>query len=408
MRRRSGSVAQASPAQSPTSPVVGRAGRSPSVSGASRGRAMSISLEQTVPDALGSLMFSPRADKLEENFVIEHQSEVKGAVLVAGAGAGGLSQFYQAEFKGQKVLQKVIRYRNIDDKVLAAFEKEVAVLSTLSHANIVRFIGAKATPPDLFMLLEWMERGPLSGLLLNDLSSEISWQQRVSWAVDVAKGIDYLHSLKPKIIHRDLRCENVLVNSDNVAKLSEFGLSRRKRFAMKASPRNSHEEGAAVSAVAAAAHSSDKGKEDHSPHHDKYAFVSEGGPAFTAPELLKGSAYSEKVDMYNFGVLSWQLMTRQLPHHGVNSIELADAIVTKSLRPKIPDFVPEDMRSLICDSWHQDETARPSSDQIVARLQVIAAAKLEPELPTEDVDSVTSEGSDVKKDHGEKVFNEFL
>jgi tRNA A-37 threonylcarbamoyl transferase component Bud32 len=227
-RRRSTSVAS----QSPTSPVVGRANRSPSVSGP-RVRALSISIDsdkETVPDVLGSLMFSPRADKLEESFVIENQSEVKDAVLLNSA---GLSHFYKAEYKGEKVLQKVIKYRNIDDRVLASFEKEVAVLSTLSHPNIVRFIGAKATPPDLFMVLEWMARGSLSSILLDDLSTEISWEQRLKWGLDVARGIEYLHSLKPKIIHRDLRCDNVMVNEQNVAKVSEFGLSRRKRFAMK-------------------------------------------------------------------------------------------------------------------------------------------------------------------------------
>jgi serine/threonine protein kinase len=218
---------------------------------------LSIDSELTVPDALGSLMFSPRADKLEESFVIEHQADIKNAVLV---NSSGLNQFYVSEFKGEKVLQKVIKYRNIDDRVLASFEKEVAVLSTLSHPNIVRFIGAKATPPDLFMVLEWMARGSLSSLLLNDLSVDILWDQRIKWALDVAHGIEYLHSLKPKIIHRDLRSDNVMVNADNVAKLSEFGLSRRKRFAMKASPRNSIES-------LDEKPKDDKGKEDH--HHDK-------------------------------------------------------------------------------------------------------------------------------------------
>lgn len=117
--------------------------------------------------------------------------------------------------------------------------------------------GAKATPPDLFIITEWMARGSLSSILL-DPSQEISWQQRISWALggsrfvfvlvfrfqlfffplkDIAKGIEYLHALRPKIIHRDLRSDNVMVDANNVAKITEFGLSRRKRFAMRASPR---------------------------------------------------------------------------------------------------------------------------------------------------------------------------
>lgn len=101
-------------------------------------------------------MFSPRADKMEESYVIENAKEVQDGQLINSA---GLSHFYKAKFRGQDVLQKVIKYRNIDDRVLAAFEKEVAVLSTIHHPNIVRFIGAKATPPDIFILLEWMAAG---------------------------------------------------------------------------------------------------------------------------------------------------------------------------------------------------------------------------------------------------------
>ncbi len=211
-----------------------------------------------------------------------------------------------------------------------------------------RLFVCAATPPDLFIITEWMGRGSLSSILL-DLSREISWQQRVSWAqglwltgggaracsawatrsrasvftvtysftraftvfvssffffsldlIDIARGIDYLHGLRPKIIHRDLRCDNVMVDENNVAKITEFGLSRRKRFAMRASPRgNESHPGTPVSPDAAAA---SKGKDDDETRlvqrkeDEKYAFVSEGGPAFTAPELIAGRSYTEKVD----------------------------------------------------------------------------------------------------------------
>ena len=383
-----------------------------------RGRAMSISLEnseQTLPDALGSLMFSPRADKLEESFVIENQNEVQKAQLLNSA---GLSHFFVAEFRGEKVLQKVIKYRNIDDRVLASFEKEVAVLSTLSHPNIVRFIGAKATPPDLFMVLEWMARGSLSSIIL-DLSHEISWEQRIRWARDVARGIEYLHSLKPKIIHRDLRADNVMVNSENVAKVSEFGLSRRKRFALKASPRSSVEVGEVDPLKLS--RSSDKGKEENSNsnnnnnsnnssgHIEKFAFVSEGGPAFTAPELLVGKEYTEKVDSFNFGVLLWQLVTRQIPHRGRPHLEVAEGVAHAQLRPAIPDYVPDEAKSVIQACWAEEEDKRPGLDAIVPLLDEILTAKLDPDLPTEDVETSASEGSSqATSAEGKKEFNEFL
>lgn len=151
----SDSLDTATSPKSPGSPALGRASRGTFT----RERQGSLSLDlpgDGVPDVLGSLMFSPRADKMEENYVIENAKEVQDAHFVNSV---GLSQVFKAKFRDQDVQQKVIKYRHVDDRVLAAFEKEVAVLSTLHHPNIVRFIGAKATPPDLFILLEWMAGG---------------------------------------------------------------------------------------------------------------------------------------------------------------------------------------------------------------------------------------------------------
>ena len=357
---------------------------------------MSLSLdtsEQTLPDVLGALLLSPRADRLEGEFCIEDEAELKNVKLLNSA---GLSHFFVAEYKGRKVLQKVIKYRNIDDKVLASFEKEVAVLSTLSHANIVTFIGAKATPPDLFMLLEWMAQGSLSSILLNDLSLEISWTRRMKWAQDVARGIEYLHLLRPKIIHRDLRSDNVMVNGEGVAKVSEFGLSRRKRFQMKSSPRSSLEVSEThppiVSSSQEKSHekSHEKGKEESAL---SYVFVSEGGPSFTPPELLLSKSYSEKVDSYNFGIMVWQIVARQIPHRGKSSIEIADAVVQHSLRPLIPDYVPDELKSLIQNCWRQEESERLSFEEIVPKLEEISQANFEPDLPTEDIESASQSES---------------
>lgn len=76
----------------------------------------------------------------------------------------------------------------------------------------------------------------------------------------------------------------------------------------------------------------------------------------------------------------------------MSAIEIADAIVKEGLRPAIPDYVPEQVASLIQQCWAEDEEVRPTFDVLVTSLTEISKANLEPELPTEDIESA-SEGS---------------
>lgn len=180
-------------------------------------------------------------------------------------------------------------------------------------------------------------------------------------------------------IHRDLRCDNVMVDEKNVAKITEFGLSRRKRFAMKASPRADDLAKAVIESPPSA-----KGKEEA----ERYASISEGGPAFTAPELIIGKTYSEKVDTYNFGICVWQIITRQIPHRGKRNVEIAEEVVQHNLRPSIPEYVPVQVKTLIAECWETSEEKRPSFDVLVLRLNEISGLNLEPQLPpTERVES---------------------
>jgi hypothetical protein len=168
---------------------------------------------------------------------------------------------------------------------------------------------------------------------------------------------------------------------------------------MKASPKNSKEPVESPRKDAEG-----KGKEEGM----TYSYISEGGPAFTAPELLLGKAYSEKVDAYNFAILMWQIMTRQVPHLGKSPFDIADGVVQNNLRPSIPDFVPEDLKSLITVSWNGDEEKRLNFDLVVQKLAEIQKCNLEPDLPTEDVESMSEDSKSELKQNNTPEFNEFL
>ena len=128
----------------------------------------------------------------------------------------------------------------------------------MRHPNIVQFLGA-CFEPEFCLITEYMDRGSLFSVLHSD--RELKWEVRLQFAIDIAKGLLYLHSRSPPIIHRDIKSLNVLVTKDWKSAISDFGLTRIKDKVM--SNQNTV-----------------------------------GSPAWCAPELLRNDPYSEKADVY--------------------------------------------------------------------------------------------------------------
>lgn len=96
-------------------------------------------------------------------------------------------------------------------------DSQVAVLRNLHHSNVLRFIGVLYKDRRLHLVTEYISGGTLTDLI-HDIDQPIPWEQRVSFAKDIAAGMAYLHSMN--IIHRDLNSHNCLV-SENFAKMGE-------------------------------------------------------------------------------------------------------------------------------------------------------------------------------------------
>ncbi len=86
---------------------------------------------------------------------------------------------------------------------------------------------------------------------------------------------------------------------------------------------------------------------------------------------------------FNYGVLVWQLVTRQVPHRGKKPVEIAEAVLHAGLRPAIPDYVPEEARTLIEACWATEEDKRPGFETLVGQVQRIAQLNLDPEVRKE-------------------------
>jgi hypothetical protein len=202
------------------------------------------------------------------------------------------------------------------------------VLASVDHPTLLKFVGAVDSPP-YAIVTEWMP----GGTLYHDLhkTRRLNPTQLTIAAVDIARGIEYLHARS--IVHRDLKTLNVLLTDDGFARICDFGFSRHVRTS------------------------------------DAKMTGNVGTPHWMAPEVLAGSGvYDEKVDVYAFAIVLWELLVKKLPYTGMESTEIVAQVAMNDIRPPIPPTCPAPLRALIEICWLRDPTARPSFRQILEQM----------------------------------------
>lgn len=253
-------------------------------------------------------------------------------------GSGTYGQVFKCRYKGKMfALKKVFLPESSAERaeMLEDFAKEVGILSVLRHDRIVKFKGAVRKHPTYALLFELCE-GCVGTLLrmVRRRKVQVTWSICVTIAKDCAEAVSYLHSLRPRILHRDLKSENLLLTSRFRCKLTDFGLSRvyegRKRTMTVC-----------------------------------------GTPCWVAPEIFRGEPYNEKIDVYSFGVVLWELFVGKKPYTEYESVELPYRVGKKGLRPPCLRHCPPSINRLMKDCWHENSALRPTFPEIEKRLALI-------------------------------------
>jgi len=118
----------------------------------------------------------------------------------------------------------------LNEAILNEFCLEIKILGALKHPNILSLIGVAINELEtdkIYLVAELMHNGTLQEVLLKKRDN-IDWKLKIKFSLDIAKGLEYLHSHNPKIIHRDLKPANCLVDKNWTVKISDFGLSTIK------------------------------------------------------------------------------------------------------------------------------------------------------------------------------------
>ncbi|TRY91659.1 hypothetical protein DNTS_003326 [Danionella cerebrum] len=269
-------------------------------------------------------------------------------------GSGAQGAVFLGKFHGEEVAVKKVR----DIK-----ETEIKHLRKLKHPNIITFKGVCTQAPCYCILMEYCAQGQLYEVLR--AGRRISPGLLLDWAMGIAGGMNYLHL--HKIIHRDLKSPNMLITHDDLVKISDFGTSKELR---------------------------DKST--------KMSFA--GTVAWMAPEVIRNEPVSEKVDIWSFGVVLWEMLTGEIPYKDVDSSAIIWGVGNNSLQLPLPESCPDGFKILLRQCWNCKPRNRPSFRQILLHLDIASADVLS--TPQETYFKSQAEWREEVKQHFEKIKSE--
>ncbi len=145
--------------------------------------------------------------------------------LLHSIGVGSYGEVFAARLRGQVVAVKKLNTHGMLAEHVDAFCSEASLMCQLKHPNLVQFVGAVPQPPHLCIITEYCARGSLYDLL-KDYKVQLTFDDKIKFCRDAAAGMMYMHTCNPVILHRDLKTDNLLVDSALQVKVADFGLSR--------------------------------------------------------------------------------------------------------------------------------------------------------------------------------------
>lgn len=234
---------------------------------------------------------------------------------------------WRGRWQNNDVIAKILAIREILPRISRDFNEEFPKLRIFSHPNILPLIGACNSPKHLVTISQYMPRGSLYDLLHSAAGIVVDTAQAVRFALDIAKGMAYLHSLERIIPEYFLNSFHVMIDEDLTARINmgdcKFSFQERGRIY---------------------------------------------NPAWMAPETLsrkRADRNWEACDMWSFAIVMWELMTREIPFVDLSPMECGMKIATEGLRVQIPPGSSAHLAKLIKICMNEEAGKRPRFDMVI-------------------------------------------
>lgn len=256
---------------------------------------------------------------------------IRGALIGSGsfgnvylgmdAQRGLLMAVKQVELKGSQYSEERKR------SMLSALEREIELLKTLQHENIVQYLDSAIDDNNLNIFLEYVPGGSVASLLRNYGAFEESLT--ANWVRQILRGLEYLHG--QTIIHRDIKGANILVDNKGGIKISDFGISKKV--------------------------------EEGFPRAHRMSL--QGSVFWMAPEVVKQTAYTSKADIWSVGCLIIEMLTGQHPFPEFTQMQTIFKLGSGTVKPAIPSDISAHGTEFLQKTFELDHTLRPSATELL-------------------------------------------
>ncbi|KAM3840690.1 serine/threonine-protein kinase TNNI3K [Vipera latastei] len=251
-------------------------------------------------------------------------------------GSGSFGKVYKGRCRNKIVAIKRYRANTYCSKSdVDMFCREVSILCQLNHPCVIQFVGACLDDPSQFAIVTQYISGGSLFSLLHEQKRNLDLQSKLIIAVDVAKGMEYLHNLTQPIIHRDLNSHNILLYEDGHAVVADFGESRFLQ-------------------------SLDEDNMTKQP----------GNLRWMAPEVFtQCTRYTIKADVFSYALCLWELLTGEIPFAHLKPAAAAADMAYHHIRPPIGYSIPKPISSLLMRGWNACPEGRPEFSEVVSKLE---------------------------------------
>ena len=245
-------------------------------------------------------------------------------------GRGVFGEIYAGLWHGTPIAIKKLHCQRISRRRLENFANEITVLAALDHPNTIRMFGAVVEQGNIGIVMEYMHRSLFHAIFVTE--EEFSESKKKEIIEQISCAVKYLHNHDPKIAHCDIKSENVLLDSNDNAKLSDFGLSTMKNIS--------------------------------EPFQSNIA-IGKGTPCYSAPEVLRGELLTADqllpADIYSLSMVVFEVIVEEEPFQGLSVRQLEVNVGYGELRPTLPAAVSQPVVELLNCSWSVEPSNRPTA-----------------------------------------------